>query len=182
MYQYYGSATKCLGSTVVSSGLVVWMAAYISAATSIWMSWRGNYPDRIASPGAVGRGSQAGAVRSRRLSGSAGTDRCAAQGQAEPHHRADRGAYRAPFRLWVTDQPAVEAEDNATCRVVYFATHGMVAGDVKGLGEPSLAPTACGPARRPPVCRGRRRWAQHSSIPPTAPACLLTPTLQPMPT
>jgi hypothetical protein len=41
------------------------MAAYISAATSIWMSWRGNYPDRIASPGAVGRGSQAGAVRSR---------------------------------------------------------------------------------------------------------------------
>jgi CHAT domain-containing protein len=26
-------------------------------------------------------------------------------------------------------------------RVVYFATHGLVAGDVKGLGEPSLAPT-----------------------------------------
>jgi CHAT domain-containing protein len=26
-------------------------------------------------------------------------------------------------------------------RVVYFATHGLVAGDVKGLGEPSLALT-----------------------------------------
>jgi CHAT domain-containing protein len=26
-------------------------------------------------------------------------------------------------------------------RVVYFATHGLVAGDVKGLGEPALALT-----------------------------------------
>ena len=26
-------------------------------------------------------------------------------------------------------------------RVVYFATHGLLAGDVKGLGEPSLALT-----------------------------------------
>jgi len=24
-------------------------------------------------------------------------------------------------------------------RIVYFATHGLVAGDVKGVGEPSLA-------------------------------------------
>jgi CHAT domain-containing protein len=29
----------------------------------------------------------------------------------------------------------------ADFRVVYFATHGLVAGDVKGLGEPSLALT-----------------------------------------
>jgi len=29
----------------------------------------------------------------------------------------------------------------ADYRVVYFATHGLVAGDVKGLGEPSLALT-----------------------------------------
>ena len=27
----------------------------------------------------------------------------------------------------------------ADYRVVYFATHGLVAGDIKGLGEPSLA-------------------------------------------
>jgi CHAT domain-containing protein len=33
----------------------------------------------------------------------------------------------------------------ADYRVVYFATHGLVAGDVKGLGEPSLALTL--PAR-----------------------------------
>jgi len=26
-------------------------------------------------------------------------------------------------------------------RIIYFATHGLVAGDVKGLGEPSLALT-----------------------------------------
>ena len=26
-------------------------------------------------------------------------------------------------------------------RIVYFATHGLVAGDVKGLAEPSLALT-----------------------------------------
>jgi hypothetical protein len=29
----------------------------------------------------------------------------------------------------------------ADYRVVYFATHGLVAGDVAGLGEPSLALT-----------------------------------------
>src|SRR5262249_48969193 len=29
----------------------------------------------------------------------------------------------------------------ADYRVVYFATHGLVAGDIKGLGEPSLALT-----------------------------------------
>ena len=29
----------------------------------------------------------------------------------------------------------------ASYRVVYFATHGLLAGDVKGLGEPSLALT-----------------------------------------
>jgi hypothetical protein len=29
----------------------------------------------------------------------------------------------------------------ADCRVVYFVTHGLVAGDVAGLGEPSLALT-----------------------------------------
>src|SRR6201999_2420140 len=29
----------------------------------------------------------------------------------------------------------------ADYRVVYFATHGLVAGDVEGLGEPSLALT-----------------------------------------
>jgi hypothetical protein len=25
------------------------------------------------------------------------------------------------------------------CRIVYFATHGLVAGDIKGVAEPSLA-------------------------------------------
>jgi hypothetical protein len=29
----------------------------------------------------------------------------------------------------------------ANYRVVYFATHGLLAGDVKGLGEPALALT-----------------------------------------
>src|SRR5262249_17889838 len=29
----------------------------------------------------------------------------------------------------------------ANYRIVYFATHGLVAGDIKGLGEPSLALT-----------------------------------------
>jgi CHAT domain-containing protein len=40
----------------------------------------------------------------------------------------------------------------ADYRVVYFATHGLVAGDVKGLGEPSLALTL--PAQPTPLDDG----------------------------
>jgi hypothetical protein len=40
----------------------------------------------------------------------------------------------------------------ADYRVVYFATHGLVAGDVAGLGEPSLALTL--PSSRPSLTTG----------------------------
>jgi hypothetical protein len=93
---------------------------YFRQKTSMWM------------PVAIGRGGRAGAVRSRAgvraLPGSARTDRCADQGPAEPHHRADRALTALPFRLLVTEQPAVPVpsiEDIATYRVVYFATHGF---------------------------------------------------------
>jgi CHAT domain-containing protein len=36
---------------------------------------------------------------------------------------------------------AVKRADLADYRVVYFATHGLLAGEVKGLGEPALALT-----------------------------------------
>ena len=38
-------------------------------------------------------------------------------------------------------ETAVKRADLASYRVVYFATHGLVAGEVKGLGEPALALT-----------------------------------------
>ena len=36
-------------------------------------------------------------------------------------------------------RPRSSARHSPTTRIVYFATHGLVAGDVKGLAEPSLA-------------------------------------------
>src|SRR5262249_32294899 len=38
-------------------------------------------------------------------------------------------------------ETTVKRTDLSKYRIVYFATHGLVAGDVKGLGEPSLALT-----------------------------------------
>lgn len=38
-------------------------------------------------------------------------------------------------------ETSVKRSRLADYRVVYFATHGLVAGDVQGLGEPSLALT-----------------------------------------
>ena len=55
---------------------------------------------------------------------------------------AKLGAPAADIHL---DKEATETTVKRTAledyRVVYFATHGLVAGDVKGLGEPSLALT-----------------------------------------
>ena len=51
----------------------------------------------------------------------------------------------------------------ADYRIVYFATHGLVAGDVKGVAEPSLAlsiPKAADRTRRRPADRERSRAAQ----------------------
>ena len=58
-------------------------------------------------------------------------------------------------------------------RVVYFATHGLVAGDVKGLAEPSLAltlprsrptrTTACSPRARSPQLRLNADWVVLSA-------------------
>jgi hypothetical protein len=38
-------------------------------------------------------------------------------------------------------ETTVQGAPPGECRVVYFATHGLVAGDIKGLAEPSLALT-----------------------------------------
>ena len=104
----------------------------------------------------------------RALPGSARTDRCADQGQAEPIIEPTGALTALPFRLPVTEQPAVavpKLEDIATYRLVYFATHGLVAGDVKGLGEPSLAPAACGPMCATTATRlpARQRRLHHLS-------------------
>src|SRR5262245_10867102 len=38
-------------------------------------------------------------------------------------------------------EAAIKSTDLSQYRIVYFATHGLVAGEVKGLGEPALALT-----------------------------------------
>jgi tetratricopeptide (TPR) repeat protein len=50
------------------------------------------------------------------------------------------GAPRSDIHLQEdANETTVKGAALASYRVVYFATHGLVAGDVKGLGEPSLA-------------------------------------------
>jgi len=52
------------------------------------------------------------------------------------------GASRSDIHLQTgATETAVKRAPLADYRVVYFATHGLVAGDVKGLGEPSLTLT-----------------------------------------
>jgi CHAT domain-containing protein len=52
------------------------------------------------------------------------------------------GAPRSDIHLQKdASETAVKRAALANYRVVYFATHGLLAGDVKGLGEPSLALT-----------------------------------------
>ena len=51
----------------------------------------------------------------------------------------------------------------ADYRVVYFATHGLVAGDVKGLGEPALALTIPrSQASSTTACSRQVRWRNSS--------------------
>ncbi len=50
------------------------------------------------------------------------------------------------------DRDGGEARALANYRIVYFATHGLVAGDIKGLAEPSLALSLPAQSDR------RRRW------------------------
>ena len=51
-------------------------------------------------------------------------------------------------------------------RVVYFATHGLVAGEVKGLAEPSLALTCQSSRARPTTASSpRAKWRSLSSMP-----------------
>jgi CHAT domain-containing protein len=79
---------------------------------------------------------------------------------------AELGAPAADIHL---DEDATEARVKRTplesYRVVYFATHGLVAGDVKGLGEPSLALTL--PAKPTQLDDGllRAKWHSSSSTP-----------------
>ena len=55
---------------------------------------------------------------------------------------AKLGASRSDIHLQKdASETTVKRAALANYRVVYFATHGLVAGDVKGLGEPSLALT-----------------------------------------
>jgi CHAT domain-containing protein/Tfp pilus assembly protein PilF len=55
---------------------------------------------------------------------------------------AKLGAPRSDIHLQKdANETTVKAAALANYRVVYFATHGLLAGDVKGLGEPSLALT-----------------------------------------
>ena len=55
---------------------------------------------------------------------------------------AKLGASRSDIHLQKdASEATVKRAPLANYRVVYFATHGLVAGDVKGLGEPSLALT-----------------------------------------
>ena len=49
-------------------------------------------------------------------------------------------------------------------RIVYFATHGLVAGDVKGLAEPALA-LSLPPAAAETACSPPARWRSSSSMP-----------------
>ena len=52
------------------------------------------------------------------------------------------GAPRADIHLQKdATETAVKRADLVDYRVVYFATHGLLAGEVKGLGEPALALT-----------------------------------------
>jgi CHAT domain-containing protein len=55
---------------------------------------------------------------------------------------AKLGASRSDIHLQKdASETALKHAALADYRVVYFATHGLVAGDVKGLGEPALALT-----------------------------------------
>jgi CHAT domain-containing protein len=55
---------------------------------------------------------------------------------------AKLGASRSDIHLQKdANETTVKRAALANYRVVYFATHGLLAGDVKGLGEPSLALT-----------------------------------------
>ena len=50
------------------------------------------------------------------------------------------GAPAADIHLGAdASETVVKRTPLADYRIVYFATHGLVAGDIKGLGEPSLA-------------------------------------------
>jgi CHAT domain-containing protein len=50
------------------------------------------------------------------------------------------GAPQADIHLGkAASEAAVKATQLGSYRVVYFATHGLIAGDVQGLGEPALA-------------------------------------------
>jgi hypothetical protein len=52
----------------------------------------------------------------------------------------------------------------ASYRVVYFATHGLVAGDIHGVAEPALALSIPGPWRTT-ACSPRARSRSSSSMP-----------------
>jgi CHAT domain-containing protein len=52
----------------------------------------------------------------------------------------DLGAASSDIHLGTdASETTVKRSPLADYRIVYFATHGLVAGDVKGLAEPSLA-------------------------------------------
>ena len=52
----------------------------------------------------------------------------------------DLGAAASDIHLGTdASETTVKRAPLADYRIVYFATHGLVAGDVKGLAEPSLA-------------------------------------------
>ena len=52
----------------------------------------------------------------------------------------DLGVAAADIHLGAdASETSVKRASLADCRIVYFATHGLVAGDVKGVAEPSLA-------------------------------------------
>ena len=59
-------------------------------------------------------------------------------GQALLLHRPDP-ALRIGIQVRAATETVVKRVSLADYRVVYFATHGLVAGDIKGLAEPSLA-------------------------------------------
>ena len=52
----------------------------------------------------------------------------------------DLGAAASDIHLGTdASETTVKCAPLADCRIVYFATHGLVAGEVKGVAEPSLA-------------------------------------------
>ena len=72
-------------------------------------------------------------------------------------------AQRHPSARRRRARPTVKRAALADYRVIYFATHGLIAGDVKGLAEPSLAltmPNEANRSRRRPPHRERDRATQ----------------------